>query len=768
MPDYLGIYWRRRAESNRRTRLCRPLPKPLGHAAKREASLPLPELTSCRIPSPLRCSAMKVTPKTMGVAIGGVLVLAGGLALGLVLGTGSPAPPADQTGAGQGAASVNGPASTSPSSTTTSTTRPSSPTTTAAPTTTQPAPTTTQPAPTTQAPSPATAPTSVTTTTAPTPTGPQPFARLTCKSAYGVRLCQGNGKGQRVPTFDGVPLDADVTLPPSGNGPFPLLVLLHGFGANKTAFEATSNDGKLDNVTMASHGWAVLTYTARGFGASCGTAASRSGTPACDRGWIHLADQRYEIRDTDYLAGMLVDEGIARPDFAVAGQSYGAGQTLELAVLKNRMMLTDGKLVNLSSPAQHVPMSVSAVYAQWPWDDLRERTRPQRPAVLHHRHAGRRRRQPRRGRQAELAAAPLQDGGPVLPGPAQRRPDRQPHRLVPASSWRASPTGVSTRSFLRQGQTYKSAIGVPMAAGGPAPTAISAGWNDTLFPVSEAQHYANRWTGTGIQEPLLLMYADIGHGWAQNKPADAQAVNDRAIAFLDAEGLHRGSPQTGLFATATTCPATASSGPTLTGSSLSGLATGSLTVTGASGQVVTSSGGNPSTAAALDPTSQSLCHPLPAATEPGTATYSQAVGRRRSRSSALARVQATVSIKGNYPELVARLWDVARPGGTQRQIAAMGGLDRRQPRRRAPRPTPSPRPRSTSRADPPGRLHLCAGDTVQLELVGSVAVLSQVQRELRASPCPTSGAPTLDSLSSERRSAPATDQEPSTPTTTWR
>ena len=659
---------------------------------------------------------MKVTPKTMGVAIGGVLVLAGGLALGLVLGTGSPAPPADQTGAGQGAASVNGPASTSPSSTTTSTTRPSSPTTTAAPTTTQPAPTTTQPAPTTQAPSPATAPTSVTTTTAPTPTGPQPFARLTCKSAYGVRLCQGNGKGQRVPTFDGVPLDADVTLPPSGNGPFPLLVLLHGFGANKTAFEATSNDGKLDNVTMASHGWAVLTYTARGFGASCGTAASRSGTPACDRGWIHLADQRYEIRDTDYLAGMLVDEGIARPDFAVAGQSYGAGQTLELAVLKNRMMLTDGKLVNLSSPAQHVPMSVSAVYAQWPWDDLASALVPN-------------------GQLSSTTDTPAAvDVNPV--GVAKQSwlqllyktaaqfylapPNGDPTANL--TGWyrelmAGEPYGASTRSFLRQGQTYKSAIGVPMAAGGPAPTAISAGWNDTLFPVSEAQHYANRWTGTGIQEPLLLMYADIGHGWAQNKPADAQAVNDRAIAFLDAEGLHRGSPQTGLFATATTCPATASSGPTLTGSSLSGLATGSLTVTGASGQVVTSSGGNPSTAAALDPTSQSLCHPLPAATEPGTAAYSQAVGSSPVTLIGAARVQATVSIKGNYPELVARLWDVA-PGGTQRQIAAMG-VYRPSENQAAGTSTNAV---ATAKVDfqlNPADYTFGAGDTVQLELVGS-------------------------------------------------
>ena len=33
--------WRPRAESNRRTGLCRPLPKPLGHAATRDRTLPI-------------------------------------------------------------------------------------------------------------------------------------------------------------------------------------------------------------------------------------------------------------------------------------------------------------------------------------------------------------------------------------------------------------------------------------------------------------------------------------------------------------------------------------------------------------------------------------------------------------------------------------------------------------------------------------------------------------------------------------------------------
>ncbi len=174
----------------------------------------------------------------------------------------------------------------------------------------------------------------------PPPAVPRPFGKLSCVARDGMRFCKGglvNGKDLAVPSFDGVPLSADVALPATGKGPFPLIVLLHGFGASKSEFETSANDGSLDDATMAARGWAVLMYTARGFGSSCGTVALRVATPACAKGWIHVADQRYEVRDTQYLAGELVDEGLVKPGIAVAGVSYGAEQSLELATLKNRM-----------------------------------------------------------------------------------------------------------------------------------------------------------------------------------------------------------------------------------------------------------------------------------------------------------------------------------------------------------------------------------------------------------------------------------------------
>src|SRR5579884_2112038 len=76
---------------------------------------------------------------------------------------------------------------------------------------------------------------------------PAPFGH-SCTAVNGVRFCPttDGGPGQTVdgvPSFDGVPLDADVTLPATGDGPFPTIVMAHGWGNDKTSFETTTAAG---------------------------------------------------------------------------------------------------------------------------------------------------------------------------------------------------------------------------------------------------------------------------------------------------------------------------------------------------------------------------------------------------------------------------------------------------------------------------------------------------------------------------------------------
>src|SRR5690242_21901402 len=78
---------------------------------------------------------------------------------------------------------------------------------------------------------------------------PKPFGHPCTARADGTRFCPTTdaGPGQTVdgvPSFDGVPLDVDVTLPPKADPrPYPTIVMLHGYGGSKTDFEASDPSG---------------------------------------------------------------------------------------------------------------------------------------------------------------------------------------------------------------------------------------------------------------------------------------------------------------------------------------------------------------------------------------------------------------------------------------------------------------------------------------------------------------------------------------------
>ena len=87
-----------------------------------------------------------------------------------------------------------------------------------------------------------------------------------------MRFCPTETLEQRVPSWDKVPLDVDVTLPAQNTGTrHPLIVMLHGFGNNKHEWESLTDEGDgankwhWNNRWFAEHGYYVLTYTARGF-----------------------------------------------------------------------------------------------------------------------------------------------------------------------------------------------------------------------------------------------------------------------------------------------------------------------------------------------------------------------------------------------------------------------------------------------------------------------------------------------------------------------
>ncbi|HEY2428336.1 MAG TPA: hypothetical protein VGI06_05365, partial [Acidimicrobiales bacterium] len=80
-----------------------------------------------------------------------------------------------------------------------------------------------------------------------------------------------------VASWDGIPLDVDVTLPASAACGLPLVVFGHGWGNSKSDWERNSrvtssgdpNDSEWNSTWFASRGDAVLTFSMRGWAGSC-------------------------------------------------------------------------------------------------------------------------------------------------------------------------------------------------------------------------------------------------------------------------------------------------------------------------------------------------------------------------------------------------------------------------------------------------------------------------------------------------------------------
>ena len=483
----------------------------------------------------------------------------------------------------------------------------------------------------------------------------------------------------RGPSFDGVPLDADVTLPPSGNGPFPTIVMLHGWGGNKTAFESTTGpngDGKqtyhYNNVYFAQQGYAVVNYSARGWGDSCGSPSSRALDPSgCAQGWLHLADQRYEAHDTQYLLGKLADEGITKPDvIGVTGISYGGGQSMELAFLRNRVRQLPSQgsgFVPWTSP-NGTPMSIAAAYPRWPWSDLVESLEPN-------------------GRFLDFNVPSATDSRVPL-GVAKTSYNEGLFALGVASgfysppgvdpnadltSWNArvlagEPEDAQADAIANQIFGFHQGFGLP---GTPAPLLLQSGWTDDLFPPEESLRVYNEVRASDPSAPVSLQFGDLGHARGTNAPAMDKALQDQGSDFFDhyLKGTGQAPAPGSVIAYAQVCPPGAPLSGPFTAASWPAIHPGAVTFGSNAAQTITSTGGNQSTANQYDPIAggATSCTQVAAEHASGTAVYEGPASRGYTMLG-LPTVSAHVNVSGQFGQLDSRLWDVG-PDGKQTLIS---------------------------------------------------------------------------------------------------
>ena len=292
-----------------------------------------------------------------------------------------------------------------------------------------------------------------------------------------MRFCPTTDLASRPLSFDGTPIDVDVTLPATGDGPFPTILLLHGLGGDKTSFElpggasGTVDGAHYNNVFFAKQGYAVVTPTARGFGNSCGVALSR--TANCANGFTRLGDMRYEVRDIQTLVGQLVDEKIVKPNaIGSTGVSYGGGFSMMLAFLKNRIRLPGGGYAPWRSP-DGTPISLTAAWPRWLWSNG--------ASIFTRNGRGAWSESPVGVEAQEYANVIFGVGESGNVGAARRAAGRR-HPAVEVPDGHGQDTAAE-QTTLNETYQFHGVAGVP---GQPSPLLLQSGWTDALFPVGQS------------------------------------------------------------------------------------------------------------------------------------------------------------------------------------------------------------------------------------------------------------------------------------------
>ena len=412
------------------------------------------------------------------------------------------------------------------------------------------------------------------------------------------------------------------TPPPGG---YPLIGFYHGWGGSKVGL-TSQTQRYLDN------GYAVFSMSDRGWGNSCGGTDPKRLTGAvpggpCEKGYNHLMDTRYEVRDAQYLVSLLADDGIADGQrIGATGPSYGGGMSMALAALKDRVMLPDDTLVPWTSP-DGAPMRIAAAAPDIPWTDLAYSLQPNGATLDYVANA------PYKGPNGDKRIGVLKQSftaglyGLGAAGSNYAPPGQDPDADL--TTWYSSinagepyDSNPLSNEIVDEITTHHSSYYIDDSTP-PAPLLISNGWTDDLFPPDEAIRFYNRTRTEHPSADISLFFLDYGHQRGRGASNDTAVLRAQQEAWFD-HYLKGTGP--GAFDGVTTLPQTCTganpSGTVEQAPSWAAASPGEVHLAGEAVQVITPQGGNPQTNQAFDPIAGGgACASANGVDAPGAANY---------------------------------------------------------------------------------------------------------------------------------------------------
>jgi ABC-2 type transport system ATP-binding protein len=324
---------------------------------------------------------------------------------------------------------------------------------------------------------------------------------LTCSASVAPMECSGFLAGG----VDGAALDVTVKIP-AGTPPLPLVVNLHGYGGSK------QSDSSWDDKLLQ-RGYAVLRYSARGFGKSWGQ--------------VNLADVDVELQDLRSLVAQVVDELGAQVDpgaVAVLGASYGGGQSW-LAALQPQFATPAGNHVRVRTIVPIVP-----------WTDLLGALRPNGDAT---------------NSIAVPGSYKLSYLEGLFLGGLRRDRDRpypnypdylfvwnayilgtEPNNLPPFGAQIVD--GIAGHRSIWWQEKFFQTVDENAKSGAPQlPVFELQGFTDDLFPLPEALRMYRALRRIDPAYPIAEYFGDIGHPRAANKSGEVDYALDRVFQWLD-------------------------------------------------------------------------------------------------------------------------------------------------------------------------------------------------------------------------------------------